>query len=109
MGRVFSKEETDRFFDEALAFSEDRSALGVSSERDERGLLKRNVVEANPRRHALCLPKDDFVAYFSKFVTRTVDPREAAEHFRALVEGADWRHPQGPSTTIDDCTHFSSW
>ena len=40
MGRVFSKEETDRFFDEALAFSEDRSALGVSSERDERGLLK---------------------------------------------------------------------
>ena len=65
---------------EALAFSEDRSALGVSSERDERGLLKRNVVEANPRRHALCLPKDDFVAYFSKFVTRTVDPREAAEH-----------------------------
>lgn len=88
MGRVFSKEETDRFFDEALAFSEDKATLGISSERDERGLLKRNVVEPNPQRNALALPKDDFVAYFSKFVTRTVDPREAAEHFRALVEGA---------------------
>ena len=28
------------------------------------------------------------MSYFSKFVTRTVDPREAAEHFRAFVEGA---------------------
>jgi len=102
MGRVFSKEETDRFFDEALAFSEDRSALGVSSERDERGLLKRNVVEANPRRHALCLPKDDFVAYFSKFVTRTVDPREAAEHFRALVEGAAEQALRDPDTEASD-------
>ena len=102
MGRVFSKEETDRFFDEALAFSEDRSALGVSSERDERGLLKRNVVEANPRRHALCLPKDDFVSYFSKFVTRTVDPREAAEHFRALVEGAAEQALRDPDTEASD-------
>ena len=54
MGRVFSKEETDRFFDEALAFSEDRSALGVSSERDERGLLKRNIAHLDEsERHAL--------------------------------------------------------
>ena len=77
MGRVFSKEETDRFFDEALAFSEDRSAFkcrprkrrtracssGTSWRRIRGGML-------------LCLPKDDFVAYFSKFVT-TVDPRDS--------------------------------
>jgi len=86
MGKVFTKEETDQFFDEAVVYERDPKALGNSTERDDRGLLKRNDVL--PPRGRAVLSRDGFVAFFERYMTRTVDPREAAEHFRALVEGA---------------------
>ncbi|KAH8059554.1 hypothetical protein JL721_9295 [Aureococcus anophagefferens] len=88
MGKVFTKEETDAFYREAMTFESDPKALGNSTERDDRGLLKRNTIQSTRKLLGEHLSQKGFVAFFEKYLTRTVDPKEAAEHFRALVEGA---------------------
>ena len=90
MGKVFTKEETETFYKELVTFEGDPKALGNSTERDDRGLLKRNAIQSTrnlfaDREH---VSQKGFVSFFEKYLTRTVDPKEAAEHFRALVEGA---------------------
>jgi hypothetical protein len=88
MGKVFTQEETDSFFREAVTYETDPKALGNSTERDERGLLKRNQVQSVRHFAGVPVSRDGWVKFFEKYLTRTVDPKEAAEHFRALVEGA---------------------
>ena len=47
MGKVFTVEETEEFFEEALAFAKDADSLGSIKDRDGRGLLKRSK-DASP-------------------------------------------------------------
>eukprot|EP00635_Sarcinochrysidales_sp_CCMP3193_P012038 CAMPEP_0118898340 /NCGR_PEP_ID=MMETSP1166-20130328/5370_1 /TAXON_ID=1104430 /ORGANISM="Chrysoreinhardia sp, Strain CCMP3193" /LENGTH=372 /DNA_ID=CAMNT_0006837443 /DNA_START=47 /DNA_END=1168 /DNA_ORIENTATION=- len=104
MGKVFTKEEADEFFQEACAFQHDETSVRSSGERDERGWLKRTTSTLAPKKK-----KDDektlklrpFQKYYLKFLTRSVATDEAEAHFRAIVEGAaqralQQRHPDSP-------------
>ena len=52
--------------DEAITFEHDPKALGVSQERDDRGLLKREPQPAARRVHGDVLTLRGFVAFFEK-------------------------------------------
>lgn len=91
LGKMFTTEETDQFYKEAIAYQEDKKLLRPSSsERDARGLLRRSLQQGTSSLHVgnKSLDKDGFRMYYLRWLTRTIDAQEAEDHFRALVEGA---------------------
>lgn len=91
LGKMYTAEEIDRFFREAVLYQMDKKNLRLSSyDRDDRGLLQRTVSLGVSSRglSTSTLSLEGFKSYYDKWLTRKIDTEEAAEHFRALVEGA---------------------
>lgn len=91
LGKMFTTEETDQFYKEAIAYQEDKKSLRpASAERDARGLLRRSLQPGASSVHVgnKSLDKDGFRMYYLRWLTRSIDAQEAEDHFRALVEGA---------------------
>lgn len=91
LGKLYTAEEIDRFFREAVLYQMDKKNLRLSSyDRDDRGLLQRSVSLGVSTRGLSnsTLSLEGFKSYYDKWLTRKIDAEEAAEHFIALVQGA---------------------